>query len=147
MIISHVNVNSLCNKLNNVYSSLVVNEIDILGISETWLTSDVNNSFVSLPGYDIVRSDSPGIIKKHGVAMYIKTNIKYSVVECPVKNVIVVYLCSFNLYIVTIYRPPSYTDLENRGLCEYVTNFCAGVAGILKVLYQNPLTINLPKIY
>ena len=138
MIISHVNVNSLCNKLNNVYSSLVVNEIDILGISETWLTSDVNNSFVSLPGYDIVRSDSPGIIKKHGVAMYIKTNIKYSVVECPVKNVIVVYLCSFNLYIVTIYRPPSYTDLENRGLCEYVTNFCAGKETVVQGDFNLP---------
>ena len=54
--------------------------------------------------------------------MYTNANIKYSVVECEVKNLVFVNLCSFNLYIVIIYRSSSYNDLENRCLCEYVCN-------------------------
>ena len=74
--------------------------MDILGISETWLTSDVPDSFVSIGGYHLVRSDNPSLVKKHGVAVYIKSEIKYSNVLCDVDNVVVIYLLDFDIYML-----------------------------------------------
>ena len=65
-------MNCLINKVNLVSNLLDRYKVDILGISETWLTSDVPDSFVSIGGYHLVRSDNPSLVKKHGVAVYIK---------------------------------------------------------------------------
>ena len=46
--------------------------IDVLGISESWLRPVNLDSCISIPGYEIARSDSPGGSRKHGVAAYIR---------------------------------------------------------------------------
>ena len=125
LIVCHLNLNSLTNKINNVQNLLFSNNIDLLGISETWLTSDIGDSFVNIIDYEIVRSDNPGPVRKHGVAMYIKRVIKFEVISCILKNVLIVYLENLGIYVITVYRPPSYNDIENNLLVDFIVDFCA----------------------
>ena len=59
----------------------------------------MTDSFVGIPGYNIIRSDSPSGIRKHGVALYIRMSIKYEVVTNDVANIIAVLLLDFNVYV------------------------------------------------
>ena len=128
--ISHVNVNCLTNKLNYLFSFMSENKVDILGISETWLTNDINDSIVSIPNYNIVRSDNPNFVKKHGVAVYIKCSLKFQVINISL-NVIILFLVSHNIFIILIYRPPSYTELENQSLLNCLIDFCSNKEVVL----------------
>ena len=100
--------------------------IDFLDVSETWLTPSVTDSFISIPGYEIARHDSPSNRCKHGVSVYIKNVLKYEIINCDVDNVLIVCLTDLNLYIVTIYRPPSYNLIENMKLVQFIESFCFG---------------------
>ena len=116
----------------------MLNNIDAIGISETWLTSSVSDSYVSIPGFDIVRNDSPDGVRKHGVALYIKNSLRYTCIDCPVKNCVVVYLLHYNVYLITVYRPPSYNDSENRNLYEFLLSFCNDKEVILQGDFNLP---------
>ena len=111
--ICHVNLNCLINKINVVSNMLISYNIDVLGVSETWLTSDIPDSFVAISGYHIVRCDNPSLVKKHGVAIYIRNSINYLNVPSGVNNLAVIFLVDFGIYVVTVYRPPSYNNVEN----------------------------------
>ena len=105
---------------------LIVNNIDILGITETWLTADVADSYVSLGNYEIVRCDNPGNVRKHGVAVYVRNNMKYITVLCYLINVVIICLCVLFIYVITAYRSPSYSDDENTLLINFLKEFCHG---------------------
>ena len=82
--------------------------IDVLGISESWLRPVNLDSCVSISGYEIAQSDSPRGFRSHGVAAYIRKACKYNVIECTVSNVQVIFLCSYIVYLIFVNRPPSY---------------------------------------
>ena len=121
--VCHINLNCLTNKIVHVSNLLSNYHIHILTISETWLNSQINDSTVNISGFQIVRSDNPGSARKHGVAIYICNSIKFHVVDCLL-NVLTVYLIDFDVYLVSVYRPPSYSDTENSNLINYLLNFC-----------------------
>ena len=138
--ICHVNLNCLINKINVVSNMLISYNIDVLGVSETWLTSDIPDSFVAISGYHIVRCDNPSLVKKHGVAIYIRNSINYLNVPSGVNNLAVIFLVDFGIYVVTVYRPPSYNNDENVALLEFLVHFCCDK----EVLVQGDF--NLPSL-
>ena len=73
------------------------NNIDFLGISETWLTNSVTDSFPILQGYEIVRHESPSQRPKHGMALYV---------------------IDLGLHIITVYRPPSCSLVKYMQLAD-----------------------------
>ena len=119
----HVNLNSLSNKVNEVHSLLQKENIDLIAISETWLTEETVDATVAIPGYNLTRVDNPGLVKKHGVAMYIKCSLKFEVISCSL-NYLNVYLNDFNLYVIVVYRPPSYSVQDNEALSSYLIENC-----------------------
>ena len=122
--IGHVNLNCLTNKVNYVENLLNCNNIDILGVTETWLVEEVSDSYVDIEGYKIVRRDSPSGIRKHGAAMYIKNNFKYVEVQCSVNNAVIIFLPDYDIHIATIYRPPSSSNSDNTSLSQFLPTFC-----------------------
>ena len=85
-------------------------------MSESHLTSLVNSSFTAVPGYELLRNDVAGTVPKHGVCAYIRKDIEIDQIACPTKNVLSFRLANFNVYVVIVYRPPSYTEAENADL-------------------------------
>ena len=94
--ISLVNLNNLRNKLHHVNSYLIENEVHIFAICETWLISSIADSFVRLDNYNTARSDNPGSTKKHGVALYVHSSIKFHIVDILL-NIITIYLVEFDI--------------------------------------------------
>lgn len=54
----------------------------VFAVNETWITSAVLDSFVSIHGYQMVRSDTIRVVPKHGVCVYIQGNISFWLVRC-----------------------------------------------------------------
>ena len=55
--IAHLNVNRLYNKLDSVKELLQQTSLDVFGLSETWLTSDIDDDELGFEGYSIFRED------------------------------------------------------------------------------------------
>ena len=54
------NVRSMRNKFDELKNILLENSIDIIALTETWLTPDVADPEISLLGYEMFRSDRTG---------------------------------------------------------------------------------------
>ena len=116
----HLNLNSLCNKHSLIDNMLHADNIDILGVSETWLNSDILDAAISVQGYELIRSDSPSGIRKHGVALYVKEGIKYELIEGSPPNMLCISLVDYNVLFFEIYRPPSNSTSDNLQLIYYL---------------------------
>ena len=123
---AHINVNCLTNKLHYVYSFLVDNHITVLGLSETWLTSLITDASLNIPNYTLLRKDVTGNVPKHGVSVYVRNDLTISEITTDIPNVLVIFLPHILLYVITIYRPPSYTSTENNNLLDFLSEFCLG---------------------
>ena len=121
-----VNVNSITNKIPYITHMIDLNNIKILGVTETWLTPDVPSSFVDIPQFSTVRADSPSGRRKHGCLVYVHRSLKYVVVQVAVPNIVVIQLMQLDVYYMVCYRPPSYSDMENARTISFLEDFCPG---------------------
>ena len=73
------------------------------------------------------RHDFLSTVPKFDVRVYVKNNIKSCVYSDSgsLPNTLTLYLPTFNHYISTVYRPPSYTYEENIALVEFIYNLSA----------------------
>lgn len=70
-------VNSV--KFDELKSILCDSLLDVVGISETWLKSDVSSQAVEIPGYKFCRNDRSRV-RGGGVGIYVSTGIKHRIV-------------------------------------------------------------------
>ena len=102
---------------------MLENDVDAFAVCETWLVDSIGDSFVALPGYSLFRKVVVGSVRKHEVCIYVKRCI-----DClcctdegadSVPNTLVVYLSNICLYLIVVYRPPFYNELENSVLLNF----------------------------
>ena len=72
-----VNVNSIANKLNYVFNLIQDESLDVVAVTETWLTTQCSDSFVAVPGYSLYRGDVRGDVRKHGAGLYMTDELKH----------------------------------------------------------------------
>lgn len=68
------NANGLKNRVNQLQSVLFDNRIDIALISDTHF---INHSYISIPGYSLIKSNLPDGTAHGGAATLIKSNFKF----------------------------------------------------------------------
>ena len=86
LALAHLNIRSLWRKLDSLKITLSDQfQIDILGISETWNTQNLDDSLISIKGYDILRVDrkwsdvnNDTVKKGGGVMLYISNKLQYT---------------------------------------------------------------------
>ena len=66
--------------MNFVCAKLYSGEYHIIAVTETWLHSAFTDAMTQIPGYTLVRNDRQGR-GSGGVALYIKSNIKYRILD------------------------------------------------------------------
>ena len=98
--------------------------LGVLGVAETWLLEDVPDSSVSLGGYAMVRCDAAGAVRKHGVCLFIRSDIIFREVQIDCPNACGVHLVEFDVYVAVVYRPPSYDLVDNAAICDFLGEFC-----------------------
>ena len=121
-----INVNSLMSKMHYISSLATQNELHVLSITETWLTECCSSSFVQLPNYEFYRGDVLGVVKKHGAGIYILKRIAQVQVELNFPNLVAVHLVDLDLFVLSVYRPPSYSNEENCRLIDFICEFSVG---------------------
>ena len=89
----------------------------------------------------MIRADSPDSVRKHGVFVCGKKNIFFDVVSCPVPKAVVIYLLAFNVYVISIYRPPSYNSEQDTAIIDFLYDFCANK----EIVLQGDSNLSHPK--
>ena len=97
LTVAHINIRSLRNKVEQVDRLLRTTGIDILAVSETWLTDKDAQNVLEINGYVLFRKD--GVGQGSGLVLYIKEALN------PVQN----------------------TDLENATQMANFEKLCATV--------------------
>lgn len=75
----HLNAQSLLNKIDEFRHLFITSCGHIICITETWFQNEMNDSIVSLEGYDLYRADR--IKHAGGSAIYVKKNLNSNVLQ------------------------------------------------------------------
>ena len=80
MKIAHLNINRLLNKVDGVRELLIKYKLDTLALSKTWLTMDISDDEINIPGYLIAQKDRSNLSKLRGggVMFYVRENIHFT---------------------------------------------------------------------
>lgn len=74
LYIIHVNIRSLLPKIDQLRAWLEYNKPSIITISETWLSTNISDSDISLNNYTLYRADRGS--RGGGVATYVSSNLQ-----------------------------------------------------------------------
>ncbi len=111
LLCGHINIRSLTPKREQIEHLLCDSNIDILGLSETWLSSSSPEAVTLLPGYSVFRQDRNG--RGGGVLLYIKNSLKCirqmapSDVKIEYVSVKVSLSSEMCFVFICVYHPPS----------------------------------------
>lgn len=56
-LIAHLNCRSILNTFEELKFYITSQNIDILGLSKTWLNEKIDNNVIRIPGYILIRKD------------------------------------------------------------------------------------------
>ena len=76
--IGHINARSLAPRLNEICHLIHSERLDILCVSETWLSEDVLDAVLIVPGYKLFRCDRSGGRRGGGVAILVSSALRVS---------------------------------------------------------------------
>jgi len=110
------NANGLKNHVNQLQSVLFNKRIDIALISESHFTK---HSYISIPGYSLIKSNNPDGTAHGGAAILIKHNLKYYSLPNYSQNhfqscAISITINYIPVVIAAIYSPPIYWTTSVR---------------------------------
>lgn len=113
--VAHLNVRSLCNKTNELKALLSNENISVLGITETWLNTQILSDLVEIEGYDFFRMDRGS--RGGGVGIYVLSSLKATIVSgdnhinSPLENIwISIPISNVVLKVGVLYRPPHHAN-------------------------------------
>lgn len=122
ILIGHINICSIGPKKEQIDHLLGESNIDIFGITETWLCSTTSAAVVNVPEYNVYRRDR-GTDRYGGILVYVKNHLKCEVItwpeevnlECIGLNVILSPTMSFIvicMYLPQLVKNEVYDQLE-----------------------------------
>lgn len=130
---AYFNARSIVNKLNELKLFLIEENVDIVGISETWLTSNILDSELQVSGFTLFRRDRQNETKRKGggVALYVKCDLNPTVLEIDSDSFQESLWCKINLNeqsttIGVIYRAPDSSDQNDDYLYKLVDFVSSG---------------------
>lgn len=134
--VCHLNVRSLSTGFLEFRDIILNNCMDVVTISETWITNDINSNIVGIAGYSLFRKDRTG--RGGGIAVYVREELKcetiqfdFDIEEGGVESLwLNLKICNTNLVIGTIYRPPVVN-------ISYLINLVDNVLPFLLSTYDN----------
>ena len=110
------NVQSLWSKLDELQLILKVSSPDVVCLTETWLTNEIDDDLIKINGYICTKGDRT-IKRGGGTAIYIRNGIPYksqNITDDLENNAegILMVLPKMKLTILCIYIPPNLTAAQ-----------------------------------
>ncbi|CAH2016088.1 unnamed protein product [Acanthoscelides obtectus] len=75
----HINCRSVLSGFHEFSTLVQKNNLDIVGISETWLSKDISNDHIRMNGYNCYRCDRDG--RGGGVAVFVNNHYNSSIIS------------------------------------------------------------------
>lgn len=113
----HFNIRSLCSSFDEFSDYIDTEQLDIVGLSETWLNRGVASQALGIEGYRLVRRDRDH--RGGGVGLYVKNTYKFRVLDVAEHGDLLeqvwisLKIQGKSVCLGSIYRPPS----ENLNNC------------------------------
>ena len=85
-----------------------------------------------LPDYEITRADSPDSVRKHGVVAFVNSKFKFNFIPCYLPIDLIVNLLDFEIYVINMYRAPSYSPEPNASIMSFLALFCTNKEVVLQ---------------
>ena len=90
--LAQLNIRSLWNKIDITRQMILNSGLDMISLSETWLSSQMNSQVIDIPGYNCIRHDrswteNNNIKKGGGLCAYVKSDINVSYLDFLEYNV------------------------------------------------------------
>ena len=123
------NVRSVTNKINELHQVALLNRIDAICVTESWLKPDIPDSSVSLPNYNIFRKDR---VSTEGGGVCIFLNSKFPcnrLPHCEVPDVESLWIqirpnslprSVSSIILCVVYHSTSNREPENETLCHHI---------------------------
>ena len=128
LCILYYNARSLLPKLDDMLATVSILNPHIICVVETWLSSEVKNNEIDVPGFQLYRHD-----RNHhggGVLIYVSAMFFVSVFPSPVPPLELLTLSiqcvSFKVHLSLFYRSPSSNALIFDTLFNYLESINAG---------------------
>jgi Reverse transcriptase (RNA-dependent DNA polymerase)/Endonuclease-reverse transcriptase len=120
----YFNARSIVNKIGELELYIKEEDLDIVGVTETWLTEEILTSECSIEGYTLIRKDRKDLVKLRGggVATYVKNNIpsieREDLNEQLFPETVWVELVfkGEKTLLGVFYRPPDYLVVNNEAM-------------------------------
>ena len=84
--VAHINARSIPKHVHEIDRILQATAIDILCVSETFISKGTPENVCKIPGYNLIHVDRD-MSCRGGVAIYLNENLKYKIIKLPVKFV------------------------------------------------------------
>ena len=125
--ICHWNLNSISahnfSKLTQLKAYISTYKHDFVCLSETYLDSSIPDNLIEIEGYNLIRADHPGDIKRGGVCIYYKESLPVRIKPLPyLKEALLLEMIYNNKKVIVsvIYRSPSQNNCQFE---SFLTNF------------------------
>lgn len=114
--ISHLNIRSMVPKMDELKCHFLDGQIEIVGISETWLHSKIESALIQVDEYHIIRQDRCQTLKKRGggLCLYVADYLLVEKCDKDVNNnnleLLSIRISQQNwkgLSVILVYRPPN----------------------------------------
>lgn len=122
--ICHINVQSLCarkfSKFEELKHIFLDSKVDVICMTETWLSPAINDTLIAIPGFNLLRHDR----NRHGggICVYYRQNLKCRVLKRSsdqrTEFLIFDVLCGINRILFSVYYNPPNTDCSHTLRCN-----------------------------
>lgn len=126
----HINVRSLYHKVDALKNDIFSKYVGVVGVSETWLHSQITNELIHVDNFQLIRNDRTRC-KGGGTCFNINEKLDFEVIDTLVRNMdIEIQAVQINgaksernhkpIVVVLAYRPPSG---NNRYACDAIIDY------------------------
>ena len=127
MRLAQTNIRGLnSSKIRFIQDAIQTFKLNIVCVTESHLLDFIKDTYISIPHFNLYRSDTVGNVYKHGVCAYVQEDLHVDSVVAPMPNLLSFRLSRFNVHVVVVYRPPSYTPNSNSELLRHLYSLCEG---------------------
>ena len=138
-IIIHHNVQSLSKHADDIKCDFEIRKAHVIGLSETWLSTNHDKTQYELPGYQLVSIDkAPEEARGRGVGMYVHETVQFDTLTLEVDECDILAIRTKgipSMVIMTVYKPisTSISVLSNvlNDLCTMIETFAVDYVVIL----------------
>ena len=129
-VVLSTNLRALRNKIDELLLVTSLNKADVVCVTESWLSSHIDDTLVALPGYNLIRRDRESGSGRGGVCLYLRTTYPCTrLFNCEDRNIesLQIILRPFSLprrvsciILCVIYHCTVNGEIENAVLCDHV---------------------------